>query len=114
MLLTGEEHWGHGMDEFTFRLWLRQTGLWSPTLQAPPAKGPLLSATETAELPPTAASAASAPIDTGDDDDLNREGHSDPEDYGGPGFGWENTELVAAVFRAAGNPRFQDVTLRVA
>jgi hypothetical protein len=102
------------MDDYSFRLWLKETGLWSPSLQPQPIGSPL-SDMENTQTAPQPVMENPDPLDLGDDDDADDDDADDfGEDYGGPGAGWENTDLVTAVFRAAGNPRFEDVRLKVA
>jgi hypothetical protein len=85
----------------------------APT-QSVAADGPLLSDTGSAQEQPSSGADAE-PYDLGEDDGgADDDGLSDSEDYGGPGRHQENTELVAAAFRAAGNPKFQDVRLKPA
>ncbi len=101
------------MHEDNFQ-WLGETDLRAPT-QSVAADGPLLSDTGSAQEPQPSIGADPEPDDLGEDDDgADDDGLSDSEDYGGPRRHQENTELVAAAFRAAGNPKFQDVRLKPA
>jgi hypothetical protein len=108
------------MDEHTTSLLLRENGLEVLTRSVPPADGPVLSDIDNTENPLPSTVAELDLVDPEDDDD---EGDDDGvgddvarvtvDQRDRPGQ-WENTELVAAAFRAAGNPKFEDVRLRSA
>jgi hypothetical protein len=100
------------MHEHSFQ-WPGETDLRAPT-QSVAADEPLLSDTGSAEEPQPSIVADRELDDLGNDDGADDDGRSDSEDYGGPGRHQENTELVAAAFRAAGNPKFRDVRLKPA
>jgi len=85
------------MGRHAFDLWLEEKGFGVVT----PAEG-------AAEVPPPSFVAELDLADPEDDDE------SIFSDLGKPGDRLENTELVAAAFRAAGSPRYQDVKLKAA
>jgi hypothetical protein len=99
------------MDEYIFSLWLRETGLRVLTQPVVPALGQPLSDHETKEPQRSAVADLDLVDPEGDDDD---DGPSVSSDYRELGDHWENTDRVSAVFRAAGNPMYQDVRFRVA
>src|SRR5258708_101118 len=102
------------MHEDTFSLWLKNTGLRAtPRRWVALADGPGVSDTDSTEQPQPF---TVADLDLADDHDdgMDDDGPSGTEHYGRPGDRLENTELVAAVFRAAGNPTYQDVRLKSA
>jgi hypothetical protein len=97
------------MDEHAFGQWLKETGLSVVPPQVAPADGELLSE-DRAETPPLSLVAELDLADPEEDD----EDTGAFADLGKPGDRLENTELVAAAFRAAGNPKYQDVTFKSA
>jgi hypothetical protein len=101
------------MHEDTLSLWLKITGLRATsTRSVAPADVPGLSDTDSTEQPQPA---IVADLDLADDhDDSVDDGSSGTERHRRPGDPLENTELVSAVFRAAGNPTYQDVRLKSA
>jgi hypothetical protein len=103
------------MHEDTFRLWLRETGLRAPPRLVALADAPALLDPGEIEEPQPPAVADLDLVDPGDhDDDADDDRPNGFEDHGGPGDRWENIERVAAAFRAAGNPKYQDVRLKSA
>lgn len=99
--------------------WLGEAGLSAPPPQSLATDEPPLSDTNSADEPQPSIVADLDLDDLGDsdgdgDDGADDDCPSDPEDYGEPGRHRENTELVAAAFRAAGNPKYQDVRLKLA
>src|SRR6202023_1389859 len=113
------------MDEYTISLLLRENGLEVLTRSVPPADGLVLSNMDNTENTRPSTVAELDLVDPEDDDDerAGDEGNDDgvdddvphvTVDYRDRPGRWENTELVAAAFRAAGNPKFEDVRLRSA
>ena len=113
------------MDAYTISLLLRENGLEVLTRSVPPADGLVLSNMDNTGNTWPSTVAELDLVDPEDDDD-ERDGNEGNDDGVGddvphvtvdyrdrPGR-WENTELVAAAFRAAGNPKFEDVRLRSA
>jgi hypothetical protein len=93
------------MDKDLFELWVRETGIRAPVWPVA-ADEPLRSdGAEQRDL---------IGVPDLDIDDLGDDGLRGSEDCGQPGGHRENTELVAAVFRAEGDPKYQDVKLRAA
>jgi hypothetical protein len=88
------------MDRDAFDLLLEATDRAVATRPAPSASGAVSS-----DEPPR----LSFDLADFEEDD---EGTSGFTDLGAPGDRLENTELVAAAFRAAGNPKYQDVRLK--
>ncbi len=102
------------MHEDIFSLWLRKTGLRAtPTRWVAPADRPEVWDTDSTERPQPS-TVADLNLADDHDDGVDDDGPSGAEHYGRPGDRLENTELVAAVFRAAGNPTYQDVRLKSA
>lgn len=113
------------MDEYTISLLLRENGLEVLTRSVPPADELVLSNMDNTEKTWPSTVAELDLVDPEDDDDerAGDEGNDDrvgddvphvTVDYRDRPGRWENTELVAAAFRAAGNPKFEDVRLRSA
>jgi hypothetical protein len=113
------------MDQDAISLWLKENGLRALTRPMPPADGPVLAGMDNTEsLSPTTVADLDL-VDPEDRDDVDPEDHDDDHNCGadddcprvtvdqrdrrGP---WENMELVAAAFQAAGNPTYQDVRLK--
>jgi hypothetical protein len=107
------------MDQDAFSLWLKENGLRVLTQSMPPADGPVLAGIDNTDSPSPATVADLDLVDPEDHDDNHNCGADDDcprvtvdqRDRRGP---WENTELVAAAFQAAGNPTYQDVRLKSA
>jgi hypothetical protein len=121
------------MDQDAISLWLKENGLRVLTRPMPPADGPVLAGMDNTESPsPTTVADLDLvdpedrdDVDPEDRDDVDPEDHDDDHNCGAdddclrvtvdqrdrPGR-WENTELVAAAFQAAGNPTYQDVRLK--
>jgi hypothetical protein len=108
---------GNSMDENLFSLQLSALGLRVLTPSVSPEYQRLLSDDGTDEpLPFTAANGDLLDFDEDEDD---QDGTDDDDilvfsEHGGPGRDKENTNLVAAAFRAAGDPRYQDVRFKPA
>jgi len=113
------------MDQNTISLLLRENGLEVLTRSMPSADGQVLSDVDNTENPLPSTVADLDLVDPEDDDDEGDDDEGDDDGVGDdvPRFTvdychragrWENTELVAAAFRAAGNPKFEDVRLRSA
>ena len=96
------------MDKHAFDLWLKEAGLQVVTTPAP-AEAEMVS--DNAAEPPPLSSFAELDLADPDDDD---EGTDALADFGQPGDRLENTELVAAAFRVAGDPKYEDVRLKPA
>jgi hypothetical protein len=115
------------MDQDAISLWLKENGLRVLTRPMPPADGPVLAGMDNTESPSPTTVADLDLVDPEDRDDVDPEDHDDDHNCGadddcprvtvdqrdrrGP---WENMELVAAAFQAAGNPTYQDVRLKSA
>jgi hypothetical protein len=97
------------MDKHAFDLWLKEAGLQLMTTPPAPAEAEMAS-DDAAELPSLSPVAELDLADPEDDD----EGDGVFADFGRPGDRLENAELVAAAFRAAGNPKYLDVRLKTA
>ena len=94
------------MDNYFFDRRLEETGFGAMTSTVTPAGGAVLS--DNAAEPWFVAE-----LDLDDPEDAD-ETTGAFTDVGKPGDRLENAELVAAAFRAAGDPKFQDVKLKSA
>jgi hypothetical protein len=94
------------MDRHAFDLLLEETDFAVATRLVTPTNG-----TVSSDEPPWLSFVAQLDLADPEDDD---EGTGGFTDVGAPGDRLENTELVAAAFRAAGNPKYQDVRLKAA
>jgi hypothetical protein len=108
------------MDQNAISLWLRENGLEVLTRSVPPASAPVLSDIKNTEntWPSTVADLDLVdPEDDDEGDDDHSDGVADDvlrvtvDQRNRPGR-WEDTEVVAAAFRTAGNPKFEDVRLK--
>ena len=101
----------NSMDDDIYDLWLKDTGLrrWVPV-----PDGSVLADNKTAEPQPTVVNDLDLVDPEDDEDGADRELRSAEAAYRDNHDRWENTELVAAAFRAAGNPKFEDVRLKSA
>jgi hypothetical protein len=104
------------MDDTLFSLQLSALGFTIVTPSAAPEYRGLLSDHRTFEPLPIASSIDDL-LDLDEDED-DQDGIDDDiavsSEHGAPTRDRENTELVAAAFQAAGNPRFQDVRFKPA
>jgi hypothetical protein len=94
------------MDTHAFDLWLKEAGLQVVTTPLVPAGAEAVS-DDVAELLPSPVEE----LDLAESEEHDEDAEVVSE-FGQPGDRLENTELVAAAFRAAGNPRYEDVKLK--
>jgi hypothetical protein len=115
--IMGEDQQGNGMDENLFSLQLSALGfsILTPSVAPVHQRSP----SDHGSDEPRPLAATNGDRHDLDEDEDDQDGTDDEDirvssEYGAPSRDKENTELVAAAFRAAGNPRYQDVRFKPA